>query len=225
MRKSVEAAAGCWMILVIMCGCHFGSNGKILSQDTMKVVLMDILKADAYNEFLSAKDTNYRHDTAYALLYVNVFEAHHISRKQFNDSYDYYMSRPEELKTLVDSMANEANREMAKAPNGYHLTPGHPAPLPGHPFVPPGHPTGPQGHPFIPPGRPFVSPGHPTGRSGQPFVPGHPFVPPTHPATPVHGAGAPASGKPSSGKAPSGKLPSSGKPSPGTPSPATPVNH
>ena len=191
-----------------MCGCHFGSNHKILSQDTMKVVLMDIMKADAYNEFLTAKDTNYRHDTAYALLYVNIFEAHHISREQFSDSYEYYMSKPEELKTLIDSMQNEANREIIKAPNGYHPVPGHPAPLPGHPFVAPGHP-------FVSPGHPFVPAGHP-GVPGHSFVPqatpGHPFVPPAHPVTPVHGTGTPTSGKTSSGK-----------PGPGTP--ATPVNH
>ena len=171
------AALGCGMIMTLVSGCHSGSHDKILSKDTMKVVLMDMLKADAYNEFRVMKDTNYRHDTAYALLYASIFGAHHITRQQFSDSYDYYMARPEDLKALIDSMASDANR----APNmkgakgtvpplqGANRGAGRPVFVPGQ--APPG------AHPGIPPNAPGARPGFPPG--------GHPGKPPGGPGHPA----------------------------------------
>jgi hypothetical protein len=170
------AAAGCWIIVLISLGCRSGSRGKILSQDTMRVVLMEMLKADAYNDFRSIKDTNYKHDTAYALLYANIFGSHRISKEQFSDSYNYYMSRPADFKALIDSMSNQANRDLAKEKPA--SSKGYVPPAGGAGHRPPGgfiRPNGTPGHPFIP------APGHTT-------IPSGPTLPPGHQAAPAGGA-------------------------------------
>lgn len=182
------AALGCWIIITLVSGCSSGSNSKILSKDTMKVVLMEMLKADAYNEFRIMKDTNYRHDTAYALLYADIWDFHHITRQQFSDSYDYYMSKPEDLKALIDSMANDASRTPNIAPGkgamqGANQGAGRPAFVPGHPTpgappnAPGARPGFPPGHPGFPPNAPGARPSNaPGARPG--FPPPHPGVPP-----------------------------------------------
>ena len=200
------AALGCWIIITLVSGCSSGSNSKILSKDTMKVVLMEMLKADAYNEFRIMKDTNYRHDTAYALLYADIWDFHHITRQQFSDSYEYYMSKPEDLKALIDSMASDANRTPNIAPGkgamqGANQGAGRPAFVPGHP--PPGAPPG--ARPGFPPngpgGRPGFPPGHP---GGPPNV--HPGFPPNaHPGFPPNGPGGKAGSPP--GPAPNHPVP------------------
>jgi len=120
----------------------------------MRVVLEEMLKADAYNEMRSIKDTNYRHDTAYAIAYLNIFGTHHISQAQFQDSYNFYMSKPEELKAMIDTMADRANREMIRHMPG----PGVHAPFPVNnnnnvhrpPWQNRGTQNGSIGHPTVP---------------------------------------------------------------------------
>src|SRR5580698_2130324 len=100
----------------------------------MKSVLLDVLKANAYNDTRRFKDSNYLHDSAYATLYESIFVSHHITREQFYDSYDYYIARPDEFRAMIDSMAAKASRDMARSgmgaanphPNGSMTRPGMP---------------------------------------------------------------------------------------------------
>lgn len=148
------------------------ASGRIpIPQDTMQILMWEMFEADAYNETRSALDTNYRHDTAYASLYTDIFRTHHVTRSDFNDSYTYYMGQPDVLRKMVDSLVEMKSRALRQgSPTG---TPGHPAPYRGN--QPLGHPT----PPVNPPG------GHPPG--GHPpggFSPPGGFHPPGMPQRP-----------------------------------------
>lgn len=141
----------------------------------MQLLIWQMFEADAYNETRSAMDTNFRHDSAYASLYTDIFRTHHITRADFNDSYNYYMSQPDVLRTMVDSLVEKKSRDLRQGPpKGSPGSPGHPTPY--QRFQPGGHPTTPfppppGGHPpagFHPPGMP-QRPGMPPGaRPGMP---------------------------------------------------------
>ncbi len=175
--------------MAALCCCFLGeacrrtspSGQEILSKDTMRVVLWEMFQADSYNETRAYRDTNYRHDTAYASLYLRIFNAHHISREQFADSYDYYLSDPAQMKEIIDTIVDRNTRDMQK--RGIFQSPyQHPIPV-GQP------PVMPNGRPAIPNGRPPYPMGHP---GAQPrFIPGPHPPPGQRPAT-----GKPATGKP-----------------------------
>lgn len=126
MRRCLAVAAiGC-LILQVACRRNAHQAAGLLSPDTMRVVIGEMLKADAFNELRALKDTNYRHDTAYAVAYINIFGSHHISKEQFQDSYNFYMSKPEELKAIIDTMTDRTNREMMKRMPGPMVHPPYP---------------------------------------------------------------------------------------------------
>ena len=194
-----------------MCCCLLGeacrrtspSGQEILSKDTMRVVLWEMFQADSYNETRSYKDTNYRHDTAYASLYLRIFNSHHLSREQFADSYDYYLSDPASMKEIIDSLNDKATRDLQKrgifqSPYQHPVPMGQPPGMPGRPMpngrpvLPNGGPTYPMGHPGTPPPR-FMPGPHPPGL--RPARPGQrPPTPGQRPSTP--GPKPPPAGKP-----------------------------
>lgn len=139
------------MILEASCRHTTPSGRAIISQDTMKVILWQMFLADAYNEARSYKDTNFRHDSAYATLYTEIFRSHHISREDFSESFDYYLGRPSEVKTIVDSLVSQKNsRDLMKrgvfpGPQSPQVHPLPVSPIPGQHLPPPGV------HPGLPP--------------------------------------------------------------------------
>lgn len=189
--------------LVMLSGLGCRQRGEkygsvLLSADTMKSVLMDVLRANAYNDTRRFKDSNYIHDTAYAALYESIFVSHHITREQFYDSYDYYVARPDEFRAMIDSMAAKASRDMSRQgmgaanprPNGALVRPGIPGTGPGFNHFSPGGPGGhlpnqPGGHPPYPPGRQVGPDGRILPPNKRPPTPGSPPTsqPPGHPAS------------------------------------------
>ncbi len=170
MRKCVAGTlVSCWILAGLACKNTSASGSEILSKDTMRAVLWEMFEADAYNETRAATDTNFRHDSAFATLYTDIFRIHHVTREQFQDSYDYYMLHPEVLRGMIDTLTDRTNRALQK--NGEPPM-GHPAGF--HNFTPPGGgpttPFGPNGHPT--PGGPRPLPGFPRRPGG--FPPGQP---------------------------------------------------
>lgn len=169
----------------LACRNTSASGREILPQDTMRAVLWEMFEADAYNDTRAATDSNFRHDSAFASLYTDIFKVHHVTREQFQDSYDYYMAHPEILRRMIDTLADRTNRDLQKAggvpanqPGGFHrYTP--PAGRPAIPLGPNGRPVplgpngrplplGPNGHP--PPGFPRRPGAFPPGQQGAPQV-------------------------------------------------------
>src|ERR1035437_2934423 len=81
------------------------SPTKTLPFDTMKVVILDLMNAEQWNNFIIIKDTTLRKKNNNLKLYQQVFFIHHISKEQFYNSYQYYEEHPDRMKTLLDSLA------------------------------------------------------------------------------------------------------------------------
>jgi hypothetical protein len=98
--------------------CRSGNaKGDILGQDTMKLVMWDMLRADEYFTRLSLHDSTGAKKNERFRLYQQVFDIHHITKGKFDTSYLYYAAHPVAYKLLIDSLETFAARERAKVFN------------------------------------------------------------------------------------------------------------
>jgi len=107
------------------------SQMKVLPFDTMKVVILDLMNAEQWNNFIIMKDTALRKTNNNLKLYQQVFLIHNINRDQFYNSYQYYEEHPDRMKTLLDSLGTFAERQKSKIKK-----PIVPVPVPVKPTMP-----------------------------------------------------------------------------------------
>lgn len=89
--------------------CHNDEPKDLLSKDKMGTVLWDYLQNDLYtHEFL--KDSLHNDTVVNMNLQKKLFDKHHITVQAFNDSYDYYLSKPDIFKVILDSMVTQHRR-------------------------------------------------------------------------------------------------------------------
>jgi sRNA-binding protein len=80
----------------------------------MENVLTDILLAESFAESYLTMDTTRKLKQFYDQELNKVIAVHKISEKQLRSSLEYYKSRPEILKVILDSVNNKAIREKDK---------------------------------------------------------------------------------------------------------------
>jgi Domain of unknown function (DUF4296) len=84
----------------------------ILSKDSMEKILWDIIQADQFSTQYLAKDSakiNLKSETM--KLYEEVFRLHHISKTDFDKSYQFYLDHPDITTVMFDSLSAKANRQ------------------------------------------------------------------------------------------------------------------
>ncbi len=94
------------IILVVACSCNkVKAPANILPQDSMKVIILDFLIADEWNNVQGVMDTTFRKIKSNNVkAYQKVLEIHHISKAQFYNSFAYYEEHPDKFKALMDSV-------------------------------------------------------------------------------------------------------------------------
>ncbi len=96
----------------IMVACKTkNTNAKLLPISSMKLVLWDILKTDEWYTQTSIQDTLHKRLNENFQIYEQVFLIHHISKKQFYDSYKFFETHPDQFKTLIDSVIAVGDRD------------------------------------------------------------------------------------------------------------------
>lgn len=112
MRNAVQLLCACLFAVI---GCRSGApNDGLLAPDSMKVIMWDMMKADELYLRISAKDTTAARRKENIRLYEQVFAVHRITRKQFDSSYQFYASHPDQFRLLLDSLDTYAQRERTK---------------------------------------------------------------------------------------------------------------
>lgn len=103
------------MVLVLLgMGCTNAGHvpGKIISTDSMKNILWDMMLADQYSTIYLLKDSakmNVKQETM--KMYQQVFDLHHVTKAEFDESYRFYLEHPNISAILFDSLAAMANRQ------------------------------------------------------------------------------------------------------------------
>jgi hypothetical protein len=90
----------------------------ILPPEKMQTVLTDILIVDGLNNERITRDTALKLPVENAAYFLKVFQLHHITRNEFNRSYNYYLKRPDLFKVISDSVSaviSRRNTELTKS--------------------------------------------------------------------------------------------------------------
>jgi len=108
MNKLILALSICFLIA---CENRDKIPNGILPKKEMQKILWDMIQADQFSKQFVLKDSakrNVKQETTQ--LYDEVFQIHHISKDAFTKSYQFYISRPDLLKIIFDSLAAQGNR-------------------------------------------------------------------------------------------------------------------
>jgi hypothetical protein len=93
----------------------------IIAKDNMGKILWDMIEADQYSIQYLTKDSARKTLKAETMkLYEEIFRIHHISKEEFQKSFQFYTSHPDITKTMFDSLSARANRQridLYKRPN------------------------------------------------------------------------------------------------------------
>ena len=90
--------------------------GNIIPRDSMQNILFDIMQADQYSTQYLLKDSakiNVKSETM--KLYEEVFRLHHISKTEFDRSFQFYLDHPNIATVMFDSLSARAARLRAEA--------------------------------------------------------------------------------------------------------------
>jgi len=110
---------GILLLLTPFFSCSENEQKKdVLPENEMRDVMWDMMRADQYVGSFLKDSTHSKKDQSIGL-YEEVFHIHKITREQFKTSFDYYSSRPDLFRPILDSLA----KRRIESP---HLRPAHP---------------------------------------------------------------------------------------------------
>lgn len=94
----------------IACTSNKSKPAAAIPFDSMKVIIWDLFKADAYiNKYIS-KDSVKKTKQESIELYEKIFRLHKVDKQAFYKSCAYYLSNPDKHKILLDSIIAMANK-------------------------------------------------------------------------------------------------------------------
>lgn len=105
----------------VLCSCFIACTNRnsvpsdIIQPDSMKPILRDVIMADQYATQYLLKDSlkrdsihrNVKLETLQ--LYETIFKLHGVTKEKFRKSLDFYASRPDLSKNMLDSMSAYEN--------------------------------------------------------------------------------------------------------------------
>jgi hypothetical protein len=104
----------CSIFFLFFASC-IGKNNPpsgIIQRDSMKNIMFDMIQADQYAKQFLAKDSskiNVKEETI--KLYQQVFQIHHVTKSEFENSYQYYLAHQDLYKIIFDSLSVQNLRE------------------------------------------------------------------------------------------------------------------
>lgn len=100
-----------FFLAILFCSCNNDSAIKIIPEDSMRLIMWDMMKADEWFNRKIIQDTNAIRNKEDVKLYQKVFKVHGITRERYFESYRFYEAHPVSFKRILDSMDAIANRQ------------------------------------------------------------------------------------------------------------------
>jgi hypothetical protein len=82
----------------------------VLSQNEMRKIMWDLMRADAYVADFIMKDSTRDQKEESAILYEKIFDIHTTTREIFKKSLAFYESRPDLFKAISDSLRSDERK-------------------------------------------------------------------------------------------------------------------
>lgn len=102
------------MILIVFLLAACADKGKsmsgILDREKMTAVLWDIMRANSYTELFIKKDSLKNVMMENMKLQQQIFLLHHVDKEDFYKSYNYYVSQPDKMRPILDSISARSDR-------------------------------------------------------------------------------------------------------------------
>jgi hypothetical protein len=99
-------------LIALACRTKTDDAKWVIPKAKMGAVIYDMMLADRYSmQFMmndSLKKNNMKWESM--KLFNQVLAFHNVKKKDFFKSFDYYMSKPEELKVMFDSLVSRSNK-------------------------------------------------------------------------------------------------------------------
>jgi hypothetical protein len=95
-------------IILFSCG-RKEKRADVLSQNKMREVMWDMIRTDQWVSDQLIKDSSKNKKEESIKLYEEVFHIHGITKDEFKKSLDYYSSRPDLFRPIIDSLAKRKN--------------------------------------------------------------------------------------------------------------------
>lgn len=90
--------------------CNNKKGDKVLPPEKMEAVLWDLMRADKFlSDYVLNKDTAKKIDSESIKMYNRIFAIHKITGEQFQKSFTYYKTHPDQLREIMDSISRPAN--------------------------------------------------------------------------------------------------------------------
>ena len=102
------------IILFFSCSRKKKLPEGILEPQKMQSVFWDYIRADVYTKDIMKKDSTKNDTTENIKLQNKLFSFYNISRTDFYKSYDYYVSHPDLMNVLMDTILAKQNRLKSK---------------------------------------------------------------------------------------------------------------
>lgn len=107
MRKLIPI---CFLATSIFFSCTTKEKQPPVSQKKMEQVIWDMMRADVYTSQFLRKDSSINDTLENIRLQQKIFNQYKISKKDFEVSYAYYLSKPEIMKAILDSILARQSR-------------------------------------------------------------------------------------------------------------------
>jgi hypothetical protein len=103
--------AAIFLVFTLSCKEENDPPGDLIPSKKMETIIWQLIEADQYVINIIAKDSTKNLAAERVKLYSKVFELNSTNRAVFNNSYKYYMGRPDISKIMFDSIAVRASRQ------------------------------------------------------------------------------------------------------------------
>jgi hypothetical protein len=104
------------MTVVFSCSPKNTLPDDVIEPGKMQDVFWDYIRADIYTTDFIKRDTSKNALLENIKLQKAIFRQHNITKEQFYKSYTYYVSKPELMKAIIDSMVAHHSRDQLKQP-------------------------------------------------------------------------------------------------------------
>ena len=102
------------IFFVVIAGCVRKNKipEGVLPQNQMRMIIWDLLKADAFVSNFILKDSSKNLNQESNKLYDQIFKLHSTDRQTFKESLAFYQSRPDLFKVIADSLRIDERKTM-----------------------------------------------------------------------------------------------------------------
>ena len=100
----IRFASVIFCFLLICCSPKEPIPNEVFPVKKMQAVLWDVMRADEIANYYKAKDSTIDLLSKHIQLYDTIFSIHKVTKEDFKRSLQFYQSRPDLLKIILDSL-------------------------------------------------------------------------------------------------------------------------